>query len=297
MNKQGTLARSRGFTLVELLVVIAIIGILVGLLLPAVQMAREAARRTQCFNNLKQIGLAIHNYESAFRRIPAGWISPDRSGEPGWGWSVALLPYLEQNSVYNQINQLVAIEDDIHEPVRKYVIPTFICPSDIGDHLFGIGEGDGHHGHSHALSGIDSGDILFMISKGNYSGCFGTAEIEENPYLADGVFFGNSVIKFQHITDGLSNTFAVGERSSRLGGTIWHGVIPEAAEAEGRIVGAADHTPNSPVGHFEDFSSYHTMGAHFVMGDGSTRMVADSIDVTVYQASWQRATVENQSCR
>ncbi len=273
------------FTLIELLVVIAIIGILVGLLLPAVQAAREAARKTQCFNNLKQIGLALHNYESSFRRLPSGWISPDRSGEPGWGWGVAILPYLEQNNIYAQINQSLAIEEDIHEKARLHVIPSYICPSDIGTNLFGISEGSGHHAHNTWQGGnVDSGELLFQISKSNYSGCFGTAEIEENPYKADGLFYGNSVMKFQFITDGLSNTFAVGERSSRFGSTIWHGVIPEASEAEARIVGAADHTPNNPVGHFEDFASYHTIGAHFVLGDGSTRMIADTIAVEVYQA-------------
>ncbi len=272
--------RRKAFTLIELLVVIAIIGILVGLLLPSIQAARESARKAQCFNNLKQIGLALHNYESAMRRLPSGWISPDRSGEPGWSWTVALLPHLEQDSIYQRIHQSLAIEEEIHEPVRLHVIPTFQCPSDTGNALFDLFSG-GDHVHAHWQA---QQELLFRISKSNYSGSFGTMEIEANPYQSDGVFYGNSLMKFQHITDGLSNTFAVGERSSRLGSTIWHGVIPEAAEAEALIVGAADHTPNHKVGHFEDFSSYHTTGAHFAFGDGSTRMISDSIAVEVYQA-------------
>ncbi|MCA9133857.1 MAG: DUF1559 domain-containing protein, partial [Planctomycetales bacterium] len=103
--------RQRGFTLVELLVVIAIIGVLVGLLLPAVQAAREAARRMQCTNNLRQLGLAVHNYESANRRLPSGWIANNLRGEPGWGWAAALLPFMEGSNLHQQIDFGIAIED------------------------------------------------------------------------------------------------------------------------------------------------------------------------------------------
>ncbi len=276
----------QAFTLVELLVVIAIIGILVALLLPAVQAAREAARRMQCSNNMRQLGLAAHNYESAYTRLPAGWVSMGLSGEPGWGWSAALLPFMEGSNVTNQIDWRIPIEDSMHDTIRVTVIPSFICPSDPFGNVFEIGED--HGGHTHITTAfsesVDEGDKLFSISKSNYIAMFGTFELEDAPYAGDGMYFGNSKIKFRDVTDGLSNTLMVGERSSQLGGSIWHGNIPEAAESYARIVGVADHPPNSPSGHFEDFRSYHTGGANFMRADGSVQWIPDTLDENVYRA-------------
>lgn len=277
--------RRSGFTLVELLVVIAIIGILVGLLLPAVQAAREAARRMQCSNNLKQIGLAIHNYESTHKRLPSGFNSHLFTGEPGWGWAAAILPFLEGSNVYNTIDPRIAIEDDIHDSVRTTIIPTYLCPSDVGEPLFYISKGDGHDHKSPAAFGIDDdGEVLFRISKANYVAMFGTFELEEAPYLGDGMFFGNSRIRWADVTDGLSNTLMTGERGSRLGNSIWHGNIPEASEPHARILGVADHTPNDRSGHFEDFSSFHPSGVNFLRGDGSAAFFSENIDTMVYKA-------------
>lgn len=282
----------RGFTLVELLVVIAIIGILVGLLLPAVQAAREAARRMQCSNNVRQLGLAVHNYESANRRIPSGWIANNAHGEPGWGWAAALLPFMEGSNLHNQIDFRVPIEDPVHAQVRITVVPTFICPSDAGADLFEIAAGDGHdHEHDHAaFEGVDDApEKLFRLSKSNLIGMFGTFELEDAPYNGDGMFYGNSRIKFRDVTDGLSNTLMVGERGSRLGGSLWQGNIPEAAEPHARILGVADHGPNDAHAHFEDFSSYHTNGANFMRADVSVTFLSNSIDLRVYQAMATRA--------
>lgn len=153
--------RQRGFTLVELLVVIAIIGILVGLLLPAVQAAREAARRMQCSNNLKQLGLAAHNYESANRQLPAGWVSSTLAGNPGWGWSAALLPYMEGATIYQQIDHRLPIADPLHAKVRMATVPNLFCPSDTGANVFEIAEGTGFgHGHPNA------GDVPESVDEG-----------------------------------------------------------------------------------------------------------------------------------
>ena len=284
----------RGFTLVELLVVIAIIGILVGLLLPAVQAAREAARRMQCSNNVRQLGLAVHNYESANRRIPSGWIANNAHGEPGWGWAAALLPFMEGSNLHNQIDFRLPIEDPIHAQVRVTVIPAFICPSDTGPELFEIAAGDGHdHDHEHEHAALESVDDapekLFRLSKSNLIGMFGTFELEDAPYNGDGMFYGNSRIKFRDVTDGLSNTLMVGERSSRLGGSLWQGNIPEATEPHARILGVADHGPNDAHAHFEDFSSYHTSGVNFMRADVSVTFLSNSIDLRVYQAMATRA--------
>ncbi len=289
--------RQRAFTLVELLVVIAIIGILVGLLLPAVQAAREAARRMQCSNNIRQLGLAAHNYEGAHKQLPSGWISFARSGEPGWGWAAGLLPFMEGSTLHNQIDSRIAIEDPLHETVRTTVVPTFLCPSDIGDNIFEIAEGNGHtHSPLSTPFGVhdidEDGDKLFRISKGNYVGMFGSFELEEAPYAGDGIFYGNSRTKFRDITDGLSNTLMIGERSSQLGKSLWQGNIPEAAEPHARIVGVADHAPNDPAGHFEDFRSFHPTGVNFLRADGSIVFVPSFIDHAVYQAAATRAGKE-----
>ncbi len=277
-----------GFTLVELLVVIAIIGVLVGLLLPAVQAAREAARRMQCSNNFKQLGLAVHNYESTYRRLPSGWVSSTVDGDPGWGWATALLPFMEGNTIYQQIDIRRPIADPLHVTVRKMTVPSFICPSDPFPSIFEIGEGSGH-GHGHPNPGdppesVDEGHKLFEIGKSNYVGMFGTFELEDAPFNGDGVFFGNSRTRFRDIRDGLSNTLMVGERDGRLGGSVWHGFVSEANEPAARVVGVADHAPNHPGGHFEDFRSYHTGGVNFLRADGSTRMYSQTMDQAVYQA-------------
>lgn len=289
-----------GFTLVELLVVIAIIGILVALLLPAVQAARAAARRTQCKNNCKQIGLALHNYHDAFRQFPAGWISYQGEFEPGWGWAAAILPFAEQNNVYDQIDFRLPIEDSAHAAVREAVLAMYICPSDVAPDTFAIAEGTGGHVHgasamptasaSYAFSStlpvnIDTtGTPLMRLSKSNYVGVFGTFEIHDDPYRGNGSFFADSRLRFRDFVDGTSNTVMVGERFGRQGSAIWHGVIPEAAEPEARVVGVTDHAPNSPEMHFEDFSSEHVTGAHFTLADGSVRMISDTIDTNVYHA-------------
>lgn len=273
----------RAFTLVELLVVIAIIGILVGLLLPAVQAAREAARRIQCSNNIRQLGLATHNYESAYRRLPSGWVSNGASGEPGWGWSSALLPFMEGTTLANNIDWRIEIANPIHSQVRVSVVPSFVCPSDPYESVFEIGE-DGGPGPL-----IDDGPKLFAVSKSNYIAVFGTFELEDAPYGGDGMYYGSSRTKFRDVTDGLSNTIMVGERSGQLGNSLWQGNIPEAAESFARVVGVADHPPNSPSGHFEDFRSYHTAGGNFMRADGSVQWLPETIDEVIYKAMATRS--------
>lgn len=283
------------FTLVELLVVIAIIGILIGMLLPAVQQVREAARRTACANNIRQIGLALMNYESARQELPPGWHTSDNTvfiEEPGWGWSAYLLPYIEQQNLYDQIDLSVAIDDPFHTDTIQKHIPLYLCPSDPAPDVINLNVhvddyGGGGRGRPFQ-SEFHEGEPL-MASRSNYSGVFGNTEIDDSPGDGTGAFFANSRIKLRDFTDGLSNTMIVGERRNDYGTISWVGVVPELDEPAARIVGTADHSPNHPAGHFEDFRSFHPGGINVVLGDGSGHFVSNTVDAETFQALATRA--------
>ncbi|MBL8816728.1 MAG: DUF1559 domain-containing protein [Planctomyces sp.] len=287
-------SRLRGFTLIELLVVIAIIAILIALLLPAVQQAREAARRTQCRNNLKQIGLALHNYHDTFNTMPPGWIAVDDTGMPsahegtsGIGWGAMILPYMEQKNLWERFDPNYSIADPVNAAFISSLVPGYRCPSDPQPDYFDIHEEGG-------------GAVLARLPIANYIGSFGTEELDgcENtpgdlPVMAngqckgDGVFYHLSKVNLRDITDGTSNTFMVGERKTlvALGWySTWPGMVPEGEEAFQRVCGSADHPPNHPANHFDDFSSRHTGGANFCLGDGSVRFISENIDQGIYQS-------------
>ena len=200
-----------GFTLVELLVVIAIIGILVGLLLPAVQAAREAARRMQCQNNLRQLGLAAHNHESALRVLPPAFRGKSIGGAPQyfdlWGTLANLTPFLEQTAVYNSIDLNLTMYQltppfGIQAPVAvRAFVPIFICPSDQARSVC-----------------RDAYAIAGEFGPTNYAFCLGTGTTRGrtnwlgSPYDADGVFYAQSKVKITDIKDGTSNTVGASER-------------------------------------------------------------------------------------
>jgi prepilin-type N-terminal cleavage/methylation domain-containing protein len=232
-----TVRGRRGFTLIELLVVIAIIGVLVALLLPAVQQAREAARRTQCRNNLKQIGLAFHNYHDSYNTFPPGHVSKFpanlTSGEAGcWAWGTFILPQVDQSSVYNALNPSavdpqVAAATTVGLNALQTSLSVFRCPSDTAvEFLNGFDSttsGNENTAPADAYSRyITDGVGKVKIGLSNYVAVASAGEsttpainpIQYGPPL--GISFQNSKVGIKDIVDGTSNTFCVGERAWRF---------------------------------------------------------------------------------
>jgi prepilin-type N-terminal cleavage/methylation domain-containing protein/prepilin-type processing-associated H-X9-DG protein len=290
-------SRRSGFTLIELLVVIAIIGILVGLILPAVQAAREAARRSQCINNLKQIGLAMASYESAHGALPPGYIS-DFHGfiefGPGWGWGSMILPQLEQTNVYAGLNFSLAIEDDANITSRLASLATLLCPSDTAPTTMPA-----------RLSPVrdvytPTGRIICYLSSSNYVGMYGYGEPGVN---GDGVLFRNSAVTAAQITDGLSQTIAAGERSVRLGESTWVGAVTNCVlspppgwdgsfgrfviePGAGMVLGHSGEGrgPGDPLSDSNMFYSRHPGGINFLFADGHVSFLKFSLDPKTYRA-------------
>ena len=306
--------RRVGFTLIELLVVIAIIAILIALLLPAVQQAREAARRTQCRNNLKQIALAMHNYHDVYGQFPPGFLFQDprmsvnangvlRRGDrdnraPGWSWSTSILPMIDQAPAYNQI---IFDGRGMWEPPNDQVITNTFgmmsCPSSPKPTHFKIGR---------------SGDQVNFSNPGiaatNYLGCPGSFTVAAY-YTAprarrNGILLEDGDIQFKDITDGSSNTILAGESKyhgnggNRGAGSFfwdptWYGHFrhnrsgrvdaPEAVLRAGQFRMNPPSVASNNVKR-NSFSSNHEGGAFFALGDGSVRFIGENIDHT--QTGW-----------
>ncbi len=316
--------RRVGFTLIELLVVITIIGVLIAMLLPAIQAARESARRMQCGSNFKQVGVAIHNHESAKHVLPPAYIvtpggvmgAADSNGDSGPGFTglFQLLPYIEETATLKNFNRNAPAWDPTNAAIAKTVVSIYRCPSAGDVSLTYVVKDD-------SGNPLKPNGALVEFSRSHYVLCAGRRDIWTDPRadlssVADGVFFRNSHIRVKDITDGVSHTMFASEQTPTHSDSTWVGIVPRAATcptpryvAAGCDVAAPQinfHTgpglfespptikpPNDVYpGYVDETHSDHPGGCNVLMGDGSVRWVSDLINQLVWEAMATRAGQE-----
>jgi prepilin-type N-terminal cleavage/methylation domain-containing protein len=298
--------RKTGFTLVELLVVIAIIGVLVALLLPAVQAAREAGRRAACTNNVKNIAVAMVNYHDARRHFPPGF---DVGGiaVPTWAWTTYTMPYLEQQALYAALDptrrQLSDVVTAAHSDPRQLALlqtplPLFRCPSDDTPELLpnnGVPSGAGYScpGNPNCKRHFDAAPFAagaFQPATSNYVANRGFTDAGCQPSrpwrcASNGVMHGGSEVSLEQVTDGSSNTLLLGERDGFCWAGTWIGVrnsdgpnMFSTYYALGRVSVDLNHPSDSDDFCPEGFSSRHVGGALFAFCDGSVHFINEEIN-------------------
>ena len=290
--------RRNAFTLVELLVVIAIIGILIAMLLPAVQAAREAARRMSCSNNLKQLGVGMHNYLGAVGTLPTGmYMHHNACSTPaganyyvGWSWSAFLLPYIEQADIYDQItfeSLPYAYFAEVNYKAAGRFIPAYMCPSDPNIHSYVSVSGASWYNGSNSNE-----DVARMSYSGVSASVDGICLGRYSALDSDGLLFNASQVKVSEIRDGTSNTLLVGEvpavRPETYAGMFWvswnvygtqNGInyplrIPDANLWDTDLYG---------------YGSYHPGGCHFLFADGSVHFLNETISQYTLESLTTRA--------
>ncbi len=282
--------RRPGFTLIELLVVITVIGILLALLLPAVQQARAAARMIQCRDHLKHLALALHNYHDAHQTLPPGYLyRPNHGTNPphngaGFSWGAMILPMVEQMSLYGSFDWNVPIYDPANQLSREHPLAVFLCPTDTVS----------------IANFVKMGPTPELYAMASYVANFGPPDLDDTQEKRDGLFSRNSRIRFGDVADGLSNTLMLGERANgpfRRGiphgnhvnyETTWSAAVrewDEPADDHGHMVlFQSGHVPNDSASDDRDVSAPHVGYANFALGDGSVRAIGEQVDFTLYQS-------------
>ncbi|MBA4030445.1 MAG: prepilin-type cleavage/methylation domain-containing protein [Planctomyces sp.] len=314
--------RSSGFTLIELLVVIAIIAILIALLLPAVQQAREAARRTACRNNMKQLGLAMHNYHDTHGTFTFGW------NQHGMGWTAMILPQLDQGPIYGKLTFAESgpgnwnnLGSAGNQTTVGIVIPVFRCPS-MSQPMFVYDTNHQTNRVPGSYRACASGTAIYDWDNYTPSGAEWLYNTPQN-----GMCFGASAVRMRDVTDGTSNTILIGESytdatfvQDNVTPDVWYigsfqidawDVNADGTPTSGAISGSNEFTEfvgstGAPLNSrliaatngFQKqaaFGSYHTGGAMFTLADGSARFISDNIDTTVYRSLGTKSRGETVS--
>jgi len=301
-RKTSAIHRS-AFTLVELLVSITIIGLLIAMLMPALQAARNSARRAHCANNLKNIGLALQNFHAAKGSFPSGYISGvDSSGNetgPGWGWLSQSLTYMDQSPLSSTIDFRQPIESLVNT-ARNQLISNLLCPAnEISKPTWPAEVRDA------------SGEPMSLICRVAFCAYVGMYGSTDTTPTGDGIFFRNSHIRVRDITDGTSRTIAADERAYVLGDGTWVGAVTGASmfpddyaakiavehlkPASAMVLGhtGLGNGPNNPKSEINQFYSLHGNGVNFVFADGHVAFLPDTIDYSLYQAMSTRAGTES----
>ncbi|TWT39214.1 DUF1559 domain-containing protein [Blastopirellula retiformator] len=301
MRREIEVAVRRGFTLVELLVVIAIIGVLIALLLPAVQQAREAVRRISCNNQSKQLGLALHNYHDTFNSIPPGNYGMSGSGRyDGANWRVLVLPFIEQSALFDQLDFTGRFEGDNlagNEILRELIVPGLICPSSALDPFSNPHGRNDEKAMNISYAGISGGAPSTTQPLVGYMDCgYGW-------FANNGMLLTNEATKLRDATDGTSNTMIVGEQSGLTDGQEltanyrggWHGAsskdkasTPTCSKTWFAGTTTVRYNPNYDIitpgnsyqyRHNTVLNSFHPGGVNILLTDGSTRFISDTISL------------------
>ncbi len=286
------LSHRRGLTVLELLVTMAVVALLISLLLPAVQAAREAARRVECQNNLRQLGLALHQHHDVFGRLPSGWV--EVQGTPAEsGWVPPLLPFLEQEPLKRSVQEkwpLALLDPSQSVPELLQTPKVLQCPSDVAEESFKLFMESADEGTPSLIDDVHLSEIALMqLPHSNYVGIAGTNDPDET---ADddlnGTFIHGRAISFRDLVRGLSNVAVISERSARRLPSTWLGFHQLGEDGPARVTGFMSLGPNQPMADECELDSRHPSGIHVLFADGHLQFVSDAVDLTIYRQMARR---------